>query len=96
MSLYYLITQRIDTTMEGAVKMLLELLAEEHVKCGRLKNELAEETAIRIAAENKNLTLLIGKAAPHETPSYDTHSGLEKINAIPGKIDKLPKLNIRR
>ena len=69
--------------MADLINTLLELLMEERVKRGRIENELAKETAIRIAVENKNLELMIERSTPHTpppTPSYDTHSGLETLN----------------
>ena len=85
--------------MEIPIKMLLELLAEERVKRGRLENELNETIAKLIEVENKNLELIIERRAPHTPPptpsaSFDVHSGLEKLTLNPPGSINDPKTGV--
>jgi len=85
--------------MEKTTEMLLELLLEERVKRGHLEDELAKETAIRIAVENKNLELTIGANAPPPTPcvEFDKHPGFDlpaQTSALRLDPPRLEKLNI--
>ena len=71
--------------MEGAVNMLLELLAEERMKSFALDNQLATEKRLRLQAENKIIELQSPEVGLHTSPapqSFDTHSGLERLPRV--------------
>ena len=67
--------------MDGAVRLLLELLAEERMKRFALNDLLEEEKRLRLQAENKTLELC--QATIHAPPQpIDTHMGLEHIPRV--------------
>lgn len=68
-------------TMDGAVRLLLELLAEERMKRFALNDLLEEEKRLRLQAENK--TLELREATIHAPPQpIDAHMGLERIPRV--------------
>ena len=68
-------------TMDGAVRLLLELLAEERMKRFALNDLLEEEKRLRLQAENK--TLELREATIHAPPQpIDVHMGSERIPRV--------------
>ena len=67
--------------MDGTVRLLLELLAEERMKRFALNDLLEEEKRLRLQAENK--TLELRQATIHAPPQpIDAHMGLERIPCV--------------
>ena len=74
--------------MEDTVRILLEILTEERVKRAYLEKELTEEKIRRVEVVNKNLELILERSNPRTpppTPSFDVHSGLERLPLAPRK-----------